>query len=85
MEQIKLILSQRRGNLPRTPLVKVALADIIHRRWGIEVPASAIECRAGVIFLQVKPVLKSEIKLHQQEILDELQKFFPVPATKNFV
>ena len=57
--------------------LKEAIAKAIQEATGINVPLEEIKIRAGVAYLNIQPIERSEVYLYKTKILESIQKSFP--------
>ncbi len=43
---------------------------------GIDIPKESIQIKNGTVYLDIKPIYKSEIFLKQEQIFKKIQEFF---------
>ncbi len=74
MEQIRLYLAKFKDWRPADADLKETLRDIIKRRWGVAVNNNNIRLSGFTVYLKIKPILRSEIMIHQEAIVKELEE-----------
>lgn len=72
MEAIKLYLEKFKDWRPADADLKEALREIIERRWGEAVDNDDIRLSGFTVYLKIRPILRGEIMMHQEEIMAEL-------------
>ena len=72
MDQIKLYLEKFKDWRPADAALKEALRVIIQRHWGELVDNDDIKLSGFTVYLKIKPILRGEILMHQEEIMAEL-------------
>ena len=74
MEQIRLYLAKFKDWRPADTDLKEALREIIQRRWSVEVKNDDIHLSGFTVYLKVKPILRSELVIHREAIMKELEE-----------
>ena len=72
MEAIKLYLEKFKDWQPADTDLKKALQELIKERWGVAVPNDDIRLSGFTVYLKIRPILRGEILIHQEEIIAEL-------------
>lgn len=74
MKPIKFFIGRFDNWVPSAVQVKKTVQKVIRERLKTDIEPKQIKISSGIIYLDVPSPLKSEIFLHREEILRELQK-----------
>lgn len=80
MKPLSTFFSKFRILAPPERYIKQAAREAVLKIVGVEVPGGDVKIVRDTILFQTSSVVKSEIMLHEQEILDEINK--TLQATK---
>lgn len=84
MIEIKDLLLRWSNILLSKEAKKEAIKNAITEVVKIEIHSSDIEIKNNTVYLNIKPIYKNEIFLHQEEIASNLEKTLGKRAPKSF-
>jgi hypothetical protein len=82
MIEIKDLLAKWSGILLSEEAKKETTRKIIEQTINISIKSEDVKLKGGTIFLNIKPIYKSEILLKQNKILEKLEVAFGGKAPK---
>lgn len=74
MQHLKLFLTKFKDFVPPELVVKKLVQEVVEQKIGVKLTNSEIALGGGgVIYFKTRSAVKSEIFLHQEEIISELE------------
>lgn len=84
MIEIKDLLLRFNNILLSEEVKIIAIKDVLEKVVKIQIKTSDIKIKDNIIYLNIKPIYKNEIFLHQEEIMAFLGESLGQKAPKNF-
>jgi hypothetical protein len=74
MQNIADLLRRYRNIRPPDAAVKKIVIEVVQKSLGIELHRISVSVIRGVVYIDVNPTIKSELFIHKEKILQEVQK-----------
>lgn len=85
MIEIKDLLARFDNILLSEEVKKNSILDILERVLGLKIKTEDIKIKNNIIYLNIKPIYKSEIFLKKDKIFFELEKSLGKKSPKNII